>query len=171
MFRFNLKLFSNRRTLLVFFGCVAAFALIASTSAQAQRSKGSLTTTTPAEDGQPSFHEFRGVRIGMAADEARKKLGTPRDKSAEQDFYVFNDNEAVQVYYDKTGAVTAISVDFMSGASGIPSSKEVLGAEAEAKADGSIFKRVDYPKAGYWISYSRTAGSDATVTITIQKIR
>jgi hypothetical protein len=170
MFRFNLKLFSNRRTFLGLFVCVAAFALIASTSAEAQRSKGSLTNT-PAEDGQPSFHEFRGVHIGMAADEARKKLGTPRDKSAEQDFYVFNDNEAVQVYYDKTGAVSAISVDFMSGASGIPSSKEVLGAEAEAKADGSIFKRVDYPKAGYWISYSRTAGNDPTVTITIQKLR
>lgn len=170
MFRFNLKLFSNCRARLVFFGCVAAFALIATTSAQAQRSKGSLTNNTP-EDGQPTFHEFRGVRIGMAADEARKKLGTPRDKSAEQDFYVFNDNEAVQVYYDKTGAVTAISIDFMSGASGVPSSKEVLGAEAEAKADGSIFKRVDYPKAGYWVSYSRTAGSDPTITITIQKIR
>ncbi len=170
MFRFNLKLFSNCRALLVFCGCVAAFALIAATSTQAQRSKGSLTNSTP-EDGQPTFHEFRGVRIGMAADEARKKLGTPRDKSAEQDFYVFNDNEAVQVYYDKTGAVTAISIDFMSGASGVPSSKEVLGAEAEAKADGSIFKRVDYPKAGYWVSYSRTAGSDPTITITIQKIR
>lgn len=170
MFRFNLKLFSNCRSLVGFFGCVAAFALVAAMSAQAQRSKGSLTTKS-LEDGQPTFHEFRGVHIGMAADEARKKLGTPRDKSAEQDFYVFNDNEAVQVYYDKTGAVTAISVDFMSGASGVPSSKEVFGAEAEAKADGSIFKRVDYPKAGYWVSYSRTAGSDPTTTITIQKIR
>jgi len=111
------------------------------------------------------------VHIGMAADEARKKLGTPRDKSAEQDFYVFNDNEAVQVYYDKTGAVTAISVDFMSGANGVPTPKEILGSDAEAKADGSIFKRIDYPKAGYWVSYSRTAGSDPTITITIQKIR
>lgn len=170
MFRVNLKLFSNCRAGLVFFGCLAAFALIAATSAQAQRSKASLTTKTP-EDGQPTLHEFRGVHIGMAADEARKKLGNPRDKSAEQDFYVFNDNEAVQLYYDKSGVVTAISVDFMSGATGVPSSKEVLGAEAEPKADGSIFKRVDYPKAGYWVSYSRTAGNDPTTTITIQKIR
>jgi hypothetical protein len=169
MFRVNLKLFSNCRALLVFFGCVAAFALIGADSAQAQRSKGSLTAKT-AEDGQPAFHEFRGVHIGMAADEARKKLGTPRDKSPEQDFYVFNDNEALQINYDKSGAVTAISVDFMSGASGVPSSKQVLGAETEAKADGSVFKRVDYPKAGYWISYSRTAGSDPTITITIQKL-
>ena len=170
MFRINLKLFSNCRAVLGFFGCLVAFALIAATSAQGQRSKGSLTTNTP-EDGQPTFHEFRGVRIGMAADEARKKLGTPRDKSAEQDFYVFNDNEAVQVYYDKTGAVIAISVDFMSGSTGVPTSKDVFGADVEAKADGSIFKRVDYPKVGYWISYSRTAGSDPTTTITIQKIR
>jgi hypothetical protein len=168
MFRINLKLFATNRARLILF--VAPFALIAATSAQAQRSKGSLNNSTP-DDGQPAFHEFRGVHIGMAADEARKKLGTPRDKSAEQDFYVFNDTEAVQVYYDKTGAVSAISVDFMSGASGIPTSKEVLGADAEAKADGSIFKRVDYPKAGYWISYSRTAGSDPTTTITIQRIK
>src|ERR1043165_4991572 len=163
MFRVNLKLFSNYRARLVVFGGLAAFALLGATSAHAQRSKGSITNNTP-EDGQPAFHEVRGVHIGMAADEARKKLSTPRDKSAEQDLYVFNDNEAVQVYYDKTGAVTAISVDFMSGASSIPSSKDVLGAEAEAKADGSIFKRVDYPKAGYWISYSRTAGNDPTTT-------
>jgi hypothetical protein len=169
MFRVNLKLFSNYRARLIFFGCVAAFALITATSAQAQRSKGSLTATN-GEEGQPTFHEFRGVHIGMAADEARKKLGTPRDKSAEQDFYVFNDNEAVQINYDKTGAVILISVDFMSGANGVPTSKDVFGSESEAKADGSIFKRVDYPKAGYWISYSRTAGTDPTITITIQKL-
>lgn len=170
MFRVNLKLFSNYRARLTLFGCVAAFALLAATSADAQRSKGSITNNTP-EEGQPAFHEFRGVHIGMAADDARKKLGTPRDKSAEQDLYVFNDNEAVQLYYDKTGAVTAISVDFMSGASGIPTSKDIFGSESEAKSDGSIFKRVDYPKAGYWISYSRTAGSDPTITITIQRIK
>ena len=170
MFRVNLKLFSSCRAFLVFFGCVAAFALTAATSAQAQRSKASLTANAP-EDGQPTFHEFRGVRIGMAADEARKKLGTPRDKSPEQDFYLFNDNEAVQINYDKTGAVILISVDFMSGANGVPTSKEVFGSEPEAKADGSIFKRVDYPKAGYWVSYSRTAGSEPTITITIQKLR
>jgi len=170
MFCVNLKLFSNYRARLILFGCAAAFALLAATSAPAQRSKGSLNNNTP-EEGQPTFHDVRGIHIGMAADEARKKLSTPRDKSAEQDLYVFNDNEAVQLYYDKTGAVTAISVDFMSGASGIPTSKDVFGSESAAKSDGSIFKRVDYPKAGYWISYSRTAGSDPTITITIQKLK
>jgi hypothetical protein len=118
----------------------------------------------------PAFSDFKGVRIGMGAEEARKKLGTPRDKSAEQDFYVFNDTQAVQIFYDKGGAVTAISIDFMTGASGIPSPKEVLGTDADAKPDGSLYKLLRYPKAGYWVSYSRTAGDSPTTTITMQKI-
>jgi|ERR1043165_8689042 hypothetical protein len=169
MFRVYLKLLSERAARLIVFGCVVAFALMAPTLSQAQRSKGSLATTP--EDGQPTYQEFRGVRIGMAADEARKKLGTPKDKSAEEDFYVFNDNENAQVLYDKTGAVSTISVNFLSGASSIPTSKDVLGSEAEAKADGAVYKMVRYPKAGFWVAYSRTAGSDAMVTITIQKIQ
>jgi len=171
MFRIYLKLFSDHAARLALFGCALMFALMVPAWCQAQRSKGAITTTTTPGDGQPAFHEFRGVHIGMLADEARKKLGTPRDKSPEQDFYLFNDNEAVQLNYDKDGTVSAISVDFMTGANSIPTSKDVLGAEAEAKADGSIFKRIDYPKAGYWISYSRTAGNEPTTTITIQRIR
>lgn len=168
MFRINLKLFSDHAARLALFGCALAFALMTPAPCQAQRSKGAVSTNP--DDGQPAFHEFRGVHIGMLADDARKKLGTPRDKSPEQDFYLFNDTEAVQLNYDKTGAVSAISVDFMSGANGVPTSKDVFGADAEAKTDGSVFKRVDYPKAGYWISYSRTAGNDPTITITIQKL-
>jgi hypothetical protein len=66
--------------------------------------------------------------------------------------------------------VSAISIDFMSGASAVPTAKEVLGTEPEAKADGSVYKMLRYPKAGYWVSYSRTAGSSPTTTITMQKI-
>ena len=119
---------------------------------------------------QPLFSDFRGVRIGMGTDEARKKLGNPKDKGDEQDFYLFNDNQAVQVYYDKNRTVTAISIDFMSGANSIPAAKDVLGSDIDAKADGSGYKLVRYPKAGYWVSYSRTAGKDPTITITMQKI-
>ena len=134
---------------------------------RAQRTK---TPLNPEGENQPAVSDFKGVRIGMLADEARKKLGTPRDKSDEQDFYIFNDNEAVQIVYDKGKAVTAISIDFMTGANSIPSCKDVLGAEAESKPDGSVYKLMRYPKAGYWVSYSRTAGDSPTVTITMQKI-
>ena len=120
---------------------------------------------------QPLFSDFKGVRIGMSTDEARKKLGSPRDKGDDQDFYVFNDNQAVQVFYDKpTKTVTAISIDYMSGANAIPTAKDVVGSEAETKADGSAYKMVRYPKAGFWVSYSKTAGNSPTITITLQKI-
>ena len=123
------------------------------------------------KNDDPLFSDFKGVRIGMATDDARKKLGSPKDKGDDQDFYLFNDNQAVQVYYDKaTRKVTAISIDFMNGANPIPTPKEVVGSEVDAKADGSGYKMVRYPKAGYWVSYSRTGGKEPTITITMQKI-
>jgi hypothetical protein len=168
MVRICLKLFSKQVQGLFVFSLALTIALLMPTAAKAQRSKGALDS---GDENQPTVNQFKGVTIGMLADQARKKLGTPRDKSAEQDFYMLNDNEVLQVYYDKGGAVNAISIDFMSGATAVPTSKEVLGADAETKADGSIYKIVRYPKAGYWVSYSRTAGKDPTITITMQKIQ
>lgn len=118
---------------------------------------------------EPLFSEFKGVRIGTPAEEARKKLGSPTNKADDQDLW-YSDTQTVQVYYDKNKAVSAISIDFSSGATGIPVAKDVIGGEADAKADGSAYKMVRYPKAGYWVSYSRTAGASPTVTVTIQKI-
>lgn len=145
---------------------LVTFIILTPSMSRAQRNRA------PADEPEktPAFSEFKGVRIGMATEEARKKLGTPRDKSAEQDFYVFNDTQAVEVFYDKAGNVSAISIDFMTGASGIPSAKEVLGTDADTKPDGSLYKMMRYPKAGYWVSYSRTAGDSPTITITMQKI-
>src|SRR5260221_11157324 len=125
----------SRNLILLLVGTLTIVALAANTS-RAQR-----TRTSPDEpENQPAFSDFKGVRIGMAADAARKKLGSPRDKSAEQDFYVFNDTQAVEIFYDKTGAVSAISIDFMSGASGVATAKQVLGTEADAKAARSGYK-------------------------------
>jgi hypothetical protein len=127
-------------------------------------------STPPAEEA-PAFHEYRGVQIGWLADDVRKKLGSPADKGEEQDFYVFNEKETAQILYDKaTHKVTAISVDFMVGATGIITPQQVFGADIETKPDGSKYKLVRYPKVGYWISYSRTGGESPIVTVTIQKI-
>jgi hypothetical protein len=128
------------------------------------------TGRKPADD-EPTFREYRGVQIGWLADDVRKKLGSPADKSEEQDFYVFSDKETAQILYDKaTHKVTAISVDFLTGASGVITPQQVFGADIEAKPDGSKYKLVRYPKVGYWISYSRTAGDTPIITVTIQKI-
>ncbi len=167
MFCVSPRLFPGRtsRLTLLLVGTLT-FIVLAPLTSRAQR-----TRTSPDEpESRPAFSDFKGVRIGMTADEARKKLGSPRDKADDQDFYVFNDTQAVQVFYDKAGAVTAISIDFMSGASAIPTAKDVLGTEAETRTDGSAYKMMRYPKAGYWVSYSRTAGNSPTTTITMQKI-
>ena len=167
MFCVSPRLFSGRISGLAFLAaCALTFIVLTPITSRAQRNRA------PAEDpeNQPVFTEFKGVRIGMSADESRKKLGNPRDKSAEQDFYIFNDTQTVQVFFDKAGSVTAISIDFMSGASSVPSAKEVLGTDADKRADGSVYKMLRYPKAGYWVSYSRTAGDSPTITITMQKI-
>ena len=122
---------------------------------------------------EPVFHEYRGIQIGWLADDVRKKLGNPANKGDEQDYYVFGqgENERVQILYDKTTRkVTTISVDFMNGATDAITPQQVFGADVETKADGSKHKLVRYPKAGYWVSYSRTAGDTPIVTITMQKM-
>jgi hypothetical protein len=124
---------------------------------------------TPKEE--PIFHDYRGIKIGWVADEVRKKLGNPANKGDEQDFYVFGDKETCQVLYDKaTRQVTAISVDFVSGAREVITPQQVFGGDIETKPDGSQYRLVRYPKAGFWVSYSRTAGDSPLVSVTIQKL-
>jgi len=132
---------------------------------------GQTQRTRSADDEQPSFREYKGVQIGWLAEDVRKKLGSPADKGDEQDFYVFGDKETAQILYDKsTHKVTAISVDFMNGATDVITPQQVFGADIETKPDGSKYKLVRYPKVGYWISYSKTGGATPIVTVTIQKI-
>jgi hypothetical protein len=128
---------------------------------------------TPGKDDAPVFHEYRGIQIGWLADDVRKKLGNPANKGDEQDYYIFGDKESerVQIHYDKTTRkVTTISVDFMTVGPDIITPEQVFGADIESKPDGSKHKLVRYPKAGCWVSYSRTAGDTPIVSITIQKM-
>ena len=143
---------------------VTAVACVGLASGQAPRKSAA------SEEG-PLFHEYRGVEIGWAAEDVRKKLGAPADKGDEQDFYVFGEKETAQVLYDKaTHKVVAISVDFTNGASSVLTPQQVFGAEIDAKPDGSKYKLIRYPKAGYWVSYSRTAGDTPIITVTLQRI-
>ena len=123
------------------------------------------------DDETPVFREYRGVQIGMTADEARKKLGGPKEKGEEQDFFVLNDNETAQIVYDKDHKVVTISADFVSGATGTPTPNVVFGSEIAPKPDGSLYKMVRYTKAGFWVSFSRTAGNSPMTSVTIQKLQ
>ena len=75
-----------RRTGLV--ALAATFAFIAvGVLAQAQtiNKAGGLTQVN-----QPLFREYKGVTIGMTADQVRAKLGEPRETSAGQEYYPVN---------------------------------------------------------------------------------
>lgn len=123
-----------------------------------------------AKTAEPGFREYKGVSLGMSAAEARKKLGKAEESSDEQDFFVFSEKETVQVYYDKAHMVDAISVNYIGEGEAVPKPKAVLGTEVEAKADGSMHRMIRFPKAGYWLSYSRTAGDAPLITVTIKKL-
>jgi hypothetical protein len=140
----------------------AAVSFIAASFAQAQRK--------PTEDGSSVFHDYRGIQLGMLAEEVRKKLGEPKDKGDEQDFFLFGETETAQIVYDKAHKVITISADFLTSAASVPTSKQIFGTEVEAKADGSVYKMVRFPKAGYWLSYNRTSGNSPLTTVTLQKI-
>ena len=152
------------KTLLLFTAVLLSIT-VSSVVADAQKNRGGSS-----DDETPIFQEYRSVRIGMTIEEVRKKLNNPSDKSDEQDFFVFSDNETAQVFYDKTHKVFAISVNFLNGARDLPTPKGILGSEVAAKPDGSAYKMVRYPKAGYWVSYSRTSGESPLTIVTLQKI-
>ena len=117
-----------------------------------------------------AFSGYKGIGIGAATTAVRQKLGEPKDKSDAMDLYVFSDSESVQFYYSPAQTVMAIMMTYSGDLKKAPTPKDVFGEDVAPKADGGIFKMVRYPKAGYWISYNRTVGDDAIVSIAMQKI-
>ena len=166
MIRIPLKPSVNLRIFMLF-SIFAGAVEFTSANAQGQR-KAALNAR--AEDNSPLFHDYRGVRLGMMSDEVRKILGDPKDKGDEQDFFIFNETETAQIVYDKTHKVITISADFMTPSDSVLSAKQVFGADIALKPDGSVYKMVRYPKAGYWLSYNRTSGASPVTTVTLQKI-
>jgi hypothetical protein len=115
------------------------------------------------------YTDYKGVRIGMTAEEARAKLGQAALKADDQDFYVFSGTETAQIEYDLAHKVIGISVDYMGGV-GAPDYRNVVGGNAVVEPDSRIYKMVRYEQVGVWVSYNRTPGSVAIVTITLHKI-
>ena len=123
------------------------------------------------DEAKPAYRDYKGVTIGMSADEARAKLGAPTDKGDTQDFYNLSDKQTVQVYYGADKKVAALVVTYLNAAADAPACKAIFGSDAEAKPDGSVHRMERYPKAGCWLSYSRTAGDSPLVVITLSKIQ
>ena len=155
---------------LVFRLIVGTGLLIVFSSVSAQTVK-KVSAQPSGDEDLGLFHDYRGVQLGMTAEEVRKKLGDPKDKSDEQDFFIFNETETAQIVYDKTRKVITISADFLTAGEKVPTAKQVFGGDVESKADGSVYKMVRFPKAGYWLSYNRTGGNSPLTTVTLQKIQ
>ena len=168
MTRMMLKPSANFRIFTLLVVTAGAVLLFGSANGQVQRKAAAHAGS---EDESPLFHDYRGIQLGMMSDEVRKKLGEPKDKSDEQDFFIFDETETAQIVYDKTHKVITISADFMTPSTSVLTAKQVFGADIEAKADGSVYRMVRYPKAGYWLSYNRTSGTSPLTTVTLQKIQ
>jgi outer membrane protein assembly factor BamE (lipoprotein component of BamABCDE complex) len=153
----------TRRILLL--TTATAVVMLMTVVASGQKAHG--TATALAAHEQPLFSEYKGIRLGMTAQEVRTKLGDPKLKADDQDYYIFSDTESAQFAYDTAHKVVTISIDY-AGA-GAPDYRNVIGPSIDQTADGSLYKMVRYEAQGFWVSYGR-AGASGTVTITIQKI-
>ena len=123
---------------------------------------------------QPVMTEYRGIKIGMTADEVRETL----DKKPQVDdnsgfYYVFSGEESAQIGLDENKKVRLISVMYSGEDAKAPKYEEVFGKDLAATETegGGLYNLVRYPEAGIWVAYNRTAGDDPLVTVTIQKMR
>ncbi len=167
--------------LLAAFTCGSLVAQAQDNSTQTPVSPPAQQTPTTDEEGddpagetavvEPVFKDYKGVTIGMDASEARRKLGDEDAKGKTSDFFRISDNEMVQLYYDASSKVRAISIMYLGKDSNAPQAKDVLGETLEPGSDGRVYKLIRYPQARYWVAYSRTAGDSPTVSITMQRMR
>ena len=143
----------------------------AQTSATSQEQVATVVSSSAskAPANAPVYTDYRGVAIGMSADDVRSKLDGVK-KGNGQDFLALSEHESAQIYYDDKHKVTAISIDYIGDVTKAPTPETVLGVTLEPRADGSMYQLNRYPEAGYWVSYNRTAGDKPIVTITIQKM-
>ena len=131
---------------------------------------GGLLSAAAQVQTKALYDSYKGVNIGMPAADARTKLGKPKDQSDAEDYYEISGSESARLFYDENKFVRVISIMYTGNLKVAPTAKSVIGSDIEAKPDGGMHKTVQYPKAGFWISYVRTGGDDAIVMITIQKM-
>ena len=161
-------------TLLALLFAMTAVSLCAQSETSSQVAKATTNNKPSASSAEPApvFTEYRGVKIGMLAKEVRSDLEHYlKAKGDQQDFLVLSDNETAQIFYDSTGKVSAISIDYVGKDSHAPTAMEVLGTEIEPRPDGKMYALKRYPAAGYWVSYNRTSGDNPIVTITVQALK
>lgn len=120
------------------------------------------------EADKPVFTDYRGVKLGMTNSEVRQILGRTRDQSDTEDMFEPENGETARIFYDEEMKVRAMTIMYSGDLSKAPTPKQIVGSDIPAREDGGMFKRVEYPDEGFWISYVRLAGDSPMVMITVQ---
>jgi hypothetical protein len=123
---------------------------------------------------QPVLTDYKGIKIGMTAEEVRAKLDKKPQSADDSGFYyVFSDKESAQIGLDENKKVRLISVMYSGKDANAPKYEDVFGKDVPATetVGGGVYNLVRYPEAGFWVAYNRTAGDNPLVTVTIQKLR
>ncbi len=163
-------LFKTISGMFLLFGLIVpAFGQIAENTQTAAIQVADKKSETPVL--MPVLTDYKGIKIGTTAEEVRDKLGKAKidDKDG---FFYDSDDEMVQIRLDADKKVRLVSITYLDENKNTPKFADVFGAEIPLaeKPDGSIYNLVRYPEAGYWVAYSRTAGENPTVTVTMQKL-
>lgn len=126
----------------------------------------------PAPALMPVMKNYKDVFVGMSADDVKDKLGKAKIEDKTGFYYKFSDDEAAQIGLSADRKVQAISIMYSGKSEKAPQVETIFGSEATVTpaADGSIYKVVRYPEAGYWVAYSKTTGENPMVIVTLQKL-
>lgn len=137
-------------------------ALVLSAQAQTNSKKTDL----------PLLQDYKGVKLGMTADEVRQKLGAAQSEDKDGFLYVFDGDETAQILLNPAKKVKTISVMYGSDNPKPPMFADIFGksAEPEKRENGGLYKLVQYQDAGYWISYNRMSGDKPATVVVIQKM-
>lgn len=165
-----LPLLGGIAAFLIFFPTGTAFAQTTGATHSADLAKANSKSANPAN--VPLLTNYKNVMIGTTRDEVKEKLGKPKIDDPDGFYYEISDNEFAQLRTDQNKKVRLISVTYSGENKNAPKLADVFGTEAvaEPKPDGSVYRLVRYPDAGYWVAYSRSAGEHPTVTVTMQKM-
>lgn len=119
----------------------------------------------------PYLKEYRKIAIGTPADTLGEVWGKPQMEYPDGFIYELSDSETVQIVISPEKKIATISVTFVEGR-GAPAFAEVFGGAItpEKRENGSVYKLVRYPDAGYWVAYSMGPGEKANVSLTMQKL-
>lgn len=175
-------LYGDRRRLLpALYLVVAAFSIlyISSANVYAQTPEGKTEQASYIKKASPKqaaasvplLKEYRKVSIGMTADTVRDAWGKPANEYSDGLFYELSDSETVQIVIGPEKKITAIAITFIKG-KGAPSFADVFGegVAPEKRENGSVYRMVRYPDAGFWVAYYAGPSENADVSLTMQKL-